>query len=727
MPLLAAMLPPSQLDIADEGTGEALHRAHESDPDLFTSTNVEDETLGGSFHTTPPRSTQVPLVGPTSGGAEDLAILTALSSQVSELVQIKVKDLELKLKTRSRKVVINLMWMFSGADIPHSPPLQLVCAGVSSGLFLLVLMLGDPIKDKSPIMEVGDPPIKEGHFGRLRSRDTEMQRKRQQDVLDSAKYYTNADWTDIIGKVHANQGLTSDLLGPDVNEDNFAERMVALIAERRGAFAAQRFQEKRNKPLTYAQQKAYMRPLCLCFIEYSTSIYTTGWTMKHVKSLSDEQLKSEFEKIRNPLAADRKRGHTYGTRNKSLGTRKKSSTALDLDADDRSFIRVLSDDDDPAIFWEILLWLDRQDFVKALYRDGGQVSMKTFTCWCWYDAVGSWRLFPFSNVHVLETISGKFPLLDTEFMKVAPFGVHAVNFLMLLQRLSPAIIRFPIHEGRIVRNIVIDSLLLVRLLYFLLVRVKFLLVRLEDLSRAGPIIRADGSSRRYSAFIQMLRSFDREDLETLWKLVKAKHGYTRPEEGYERVLWGDLKTMFEHHVEDAVWRNLQESKVLVWKLFDSCGVHFVRFQNLHVFMLVEKRYPLTPATITDMLNKKLQADHLNEMIVGIKRLLDDLRVTAVKLLCDHGRWEIPLDKGLFEEILVDDAEDQINVIMSILVFVPEESIFPQLEHELTLDFEIDMASDFDNAKYCSMVRVSTSTPAIVPTDIEFRERREIMK
>ncbi|GJS58457.1 ribonuclease H-like domain-containing protein [Tanacetum coccineum] len=37
------------------------------------------------------------------------------------------------------------------------------------------------------------------------------------------------------------------------------------------------------------------------------------------------------------------------------------------------------------------------------------------------------------------------------------------------------------------------------------------------------IIRADGSSKRYSAFIHMLRNFDREDLETLWKLVKAKH------------------------------------------------------------------------------------------------------------------------------------------------------------------------------------------------------------
>ncbi|GKC09927.1 hypothetical protein Tco_1001537 [Tanacetum coccineum] len=54
------------------------------------------------------------------------------------------------------------------------------------------------------------------------------------------------------------------------------------------------------------------------------------------------------------------------------------------------------------------------------------------------------------------------------------------------------------------------------------------------------IIRADGSSKRYSAFIHMLRSFDREDLETLWKFVKAKHRHTRPEDDYERVLWGRI-------------------------------------------------------------------------------------------------------------------------------------------------------------------------------------------
>ncbi|GJR53640.1 hypothetical protein Tco_1404161 [Tanacetum coccineum] len=114
----------------------------------------------------------------------------------------------------------------------------------------------------------------------------------------------------------------------------------------------------------------------------------------------------------------------------------------------------------------------------------------------------------------------------------------------------------------------------------------------------------------------LIKSFDKEDLETLWKLVKAKHGNTRPEEGYERVLWGDLKTMLEHHIEDEVWRSLQGKKVFLWRLYDSCGIHFVRFEDMHVYMLVDKRYPLTPATITNMLNKKLKSDYWNECLLA---------------------------------------------------------------------------------------------------------------
>ncbi|GJU41781.1 hypothetical protein Tco_1194738 [Tanacetum coccineum] len=44
---------------------------------------------------------------------------------------------------------------------------------------------------------------------------------------------------------------------------------------------------------------------------------------------------------------------------------------------------------------------------------------------------------------------------------------------------------------------------------------------------------------------------------------------TRPEEGYERVLWGNLKVMFEPDLESEVWRNLQGHNVKVWKLFSS--------------------------------------------------------------------------------------------------------------------------------------------------------------
>nr|GEU52885.1 hypothetical protein [Tanacetum cinerariifolium] len=122
------------------------------------------------------------------------------------------------------------------------------------------------------------------------------------------------------------------------------------------------------------------------------------------------------------------------------------------------------------------------------------------------------------------------------------------------------------------------------------------------------ITRADGSTRRYTLMINLLKNIDREDLKTIWKLVKDKYGITRPEEGYERVLWGDLKVMFEPNIKSEVWRQLQGHEVSVWKLFSSCGVNFVRFKNLHIFLLVDKVYPLTPAIIKMMLERKLQAD-----------------------------------------------------------------------------------------------------------------------
>ncbi|GKB87578.1 hypothetical protein Tco_0959850 [Tanacetum coccineum] len=88
------------------------------------------------------------------------------------------------------------------------------------------------------------------------------------------------------------------------------------------------------------------------------------------------------------------------------------------------------------------------------------------------------------------------------------------------------------------------------------------------------IMRADGKSQMYMFFSQMLKSFDREDLEDLYKLVKAKYESTRQVEDLDLLLWGDLKTMFEPHVEDKLVKNTSASK--------KDGQEFMKIQDAEI-------------------------------------------------------------------------------------------------------------------------------------------------
>ncbi|GKD02943.1 putative ribonuclease H-like domain-containing protein, partial [Tanacetum coccineum] len=73
-------------------------RFNEPDGEPLTSTFIEDETAGGSFHESPPRSHEAtPSVGQPSGVAEDPLTLTTLSSLVSKFMQ-KTTSLESELK-----------------------------------------------------------------------------------------------------------------------------------------------------------------------------------------------------------------------------------------------------------------------------------------------------------------------------------------------------------------------------------------------------------------------------------------------------------------------------------------------------------------------------------------------------------------------------------------------------------------------------------------------------
>nr|GFB70995.1 hypothetical protein [Tanacetum cinerariifolium] len=129
-------------------------------------------------------------------------------------------------------------------------------------------------------------------------------------------------------RVEANASLFKKLLGDDVSEDNFPPRMAALIKRKKQALAEKLAKEMRNRPMTQAQQIAYMRQYVK---NQSSSVYTTGWSMAYVKSFTDDQLKEDFENIQKVQS------------NNTL-------QELDLDADAQTFIKVVSteDSDDEA-------------------------------------------------------------------------------------------------------------------------------------------------------------------------------------------------------------------------------------------------------------------------------------------------------------------------------------------------------------------------------------------
>nr|GEV48787.1 hypothetical protein [Tanacetum cinerariifolium] len=75
------------------------------------------------------------------------------------------------------------------------------------------------------------------------------------------------------------------------------------------------------------------------------------------------------------------------------------------------------------------------------------------------------------------------------------------------------------------------------------------------------IIKADGSSKNYKIFSEMLDDFDRQDVMDLHRLVEERYTTTSPE-GYDLMLWGDLKTLFEPDEENEIWKNQHEYNLI---------------------------------------------------------------------------------------------------------------------------------------------------------------------
>nr|GEX57815.1 hypothetical protein [Tanacetum cinerariifolium] len=73
------------------------------------------------------------------------------------------------------------------------------------------------------------------------------------------------------------------------------------------------------------------------------------------------------------------------------------------------------------------------------------------------------------------------------------------------------------------------------------------------------IIRADGTHQLFLSFITLLKNFDREDLEMLWKLVQKRFQSLEPKNFLDDFLLNTLKIMFEKPNVKLTYREIKEA------------------------------------------------------------------------------------------------------------------------------------------------------------------------
>ncbi|GJW69503.1 putative reverse transcriptase domain-containing protein [Tanacetum coccineum] len=145
---------------------------------------------------------------------------------------------------------------------------------------------------------------------------------------------------------------------------------------------------------------------------------------------------------------------------------------------------------------------------------------------------------------------------------------------------------------------------------------------LSGLKCVYQIIRIDGSDKIYTSF-GSLKDFTRDELTELYRLVMKKYGENRPEEMYGRVLWGDLKTMFDPPLrDDAIWSLPLQQKILNWRYYSSCAVHCLNLDASRIYMLADKKYPLSKDACQVMLQKKLLDGVKDEVCYQLLKMIE---------------------------------------------------------------------------------------------------------
>ncbi|GJT01026.1 hypothetical protein Tco_0822195 [Tanacetum coccineum] len=113
------------------------------------------------------------------------------------------------------------------------------------------------------------------------------------------------------------------------------------------------------------------------------------------------------------------------------------------------------------------------------------------------------------------------------------------------------------------------------------------------------IIRANGADTVYMSFGAMLKDFTREDLIELYR------------------------TMFDPPLnEDAIWSLPLQQKIISWRYYDKCEVHCLTLEACSIYMLADRKYPLSKDACQVMLKMKLLDGKMNEVCYKLLKMIE---------------------------------------------------------------------------------------------------------
>ncbi|GJY66941.1 putative ribonuclease H-like domain-containing protein [Tanacetum coccineum] len=119
------------------------------------------------------------------------------------------------------------------------------------------------------------------------------------------------------------------------------------------------------------------------------------------------------------------------------------------------------------------------------------------------------------------------------------------------------------------------------------------------------------------------KDFTREDLIELYRLVMQKYGTNRPADAYDKVLWSDLRTMFDPPlIEDAIWSLPLQQKMVSRRYYDKFEVHCLTLEACTIYMLADRKYSLSKEACQVMLKMKLLDEKMNEVCYKLLKMIE---------------------------------------------------------------------------------------------------------